>query len=164
MGTLIMGTALATVEQMCSYIRRVNPSVPQKVIDMLPCYLSEGQAEGVRGDIAFCQSCLETGNFTFQGSAVTLSQNNFAGIGVTQNGMKGNSWATPQLGIRAQIQHLKAYGSNDPLSQACVDPRFKYVPRASAVYVEWLGIQENPQGAGWAAGRNYGDKILSCIR
>ena len=45
MGTLIMGTALATVEQMRSYIRRVNPSVPQKVIDMLPFYLSEGEAE-----------------------------------------------------------------------------------------------------------------------
>ena len=163
MGTLIMGTALATVEQMRSYIRRVNPQVPQKVIDMLPFYLSEGQAEGVRGDIAFAQSCIETGNFGFKGSAVTLDQNNFAGIGVTSNGMKGNSWATPQLGIRAQIQHLKAYGSNDPLSQACVDPRFKYVPRASAVYVEWLGIQENPQGAGWAAGRNYGDKILSVL-
>ena len=76
-------------------------------------YISEGEAEGVRGDLAFCQSCLETGNFTFQGSAVTLDQNNFAGIGVTQNGMKGNSWATPQLGIRAQIQHLKAYANNE---------------------------------------------------
>lgn len=163
MGTLIMGTSLATVEQMQSYIRRVNPGVPQKVIDMLHYYLSEGQAEGVRGDIAFCQSCIETGNFGFVGSAVTLDQNNFAGIGVTSNGMRGNSWATPQLGIRAQIQHLKAYGSTEALEQACVDPRFKYVPRASAVYVEWLGIQENPQGAGWAAGRNYGDKILSVL-
>lgn len=163
MGTLIMGTSLATVEQMQSYIRRVNSGVPQKVIDMLHYYLSEGQAEGVRGDIAFCQSCIETGNFGFVGSAVTLDQNNFAGIGVTSNGMRGNSWATPQLGIRAQIQHLKAYGSTEALEQACVDPRFKYVPRASAVCVEWLGIQENPQGAGWAAGRNYGDKILSVL-
>ena len=100
-----------------SYIRRVNLQVPAKVIDMLPFYLSEGQAEGVRGDIAFAQSCIETGNFGFKGSAVTLDQNNFAGIGVTSNGMKGNSWATPQLGIRAQVQHLKAYGSVDPLNQ-----------------------------------------------
>ena len=163
MGTLIMGTALATVEQMRSYIRRVNPSVPAKVIDMLPFYLTEGEAEGVRGDIAFAQSCIETGNFGFAGSAVSLDQNNFAGIGVTQNGMKGNSWDTPQLGIRAQIQHLKAYGSNEPLNQDCVDDRFKWVPRASAVYVEWLGQQENPQGAGWAKGRNYGNKILTVL-
>ena len=31
------------------------------------CHLSEGEAEGVRGDIAFAQSCIETGNFTFSG-------------------------------------------------------------------------------------------------
>ena len=163
MGTLIMGTALATVEQMRSYIRRVNPQVPQKVIDMLPFYLSEGQAEGVRGDIAFAQSCIETGNFGFAGSAVSLDQNNFAGIGVTSNGMKGNSWDTPQLGIRAQIQHLKAYGSTEPLEQDCVDPRFEYVKRNSAPFVEWLGIQENPLKSGWAAGKNYGNKILTVL-
>ena len=130
---------------------------------MLKYYLSEGEIEGVRGDIAFCQSCLETGNFTFKGSAVTLDQNNFAGIGVTSNGMKGNSWETPQLGIRAQIQHLKAYGSTEPLVQECVDPRFKYVSRGCAIYVEWLGIQENPDHKGWASGANYGNKILSIL-
>lgn len=74
-----------------------------------PVHISEGKTEGVRGDIAFAQSCLETGNFTFNGSAVTLDQNNFAGIGVTKNGMKGNSFSHPWIGIRAQIQHLKAY-------------------------------------------------------
>ncbi len=68
---------------------------------LIPLYLSEGKAEGVRGDIAFAQSCLETGNFGFSGSAVTLDQNNFCGMGVTSNGMKGNFFDTPQLGIRA---------------------------------------------------------------
>ena len=63
-------------------------------------------------------------------------------MGVTKNGMKGNSFRTPQLGIRAQIQHLKAYASSDKLNNTCVDPRFAYVKRASAPYVEWLGIQE----------------------
>ena len=78
---------------------------------LIPLYLSEGKAEGVRGDIAFAQSCLETGNFGFFGSAVTLDQNNFCGMGVTSNGMRGNSFDTPQLGIRAQVQHLKTYAS-----------------------------------------------------
>ena len=111
--TKIMGTAVAAAEQMKTYIQGKNPQVPQSVLDMIPLYLSEGQAEGVRGDIAFAQSCLETGNFTFSGSAVTLDQNNFCGMGVTSNGLKGNSFDTPQLGIRAQIQHLKAYASTD---------------------------------------------------
>ncbi len=101
-------------------------------------------------DLAFCQSCLETGNFTFKGSAVTLDQNNFCGLGVTSNGMKGNSFATPQLGIRAQIQHLKAYANKEPLRQTQIDPRFHYVTRGCSPYLQWLGIQENPLGYGWA--------------
>lgn len=159
----IMGQAQATVSQMAAYIKKINPAVPQSVTDMIPLYLSEGEAEGVRGDIAFAQSCLETGNFTFAGSAVTIDQNNFAGIGVTSTGMKGNSWDTPRLGIRAQIQHLKAYACDDRLNQDCVDPRFTYVKRGSAPYVEYLGIQENPQHTGWAAGAGYGNKIINIL-
>ena len=162
-GTAIMGAAKATAAQMQAYIRAVNAAVPQSVIDMIPLYISEGKAEGVRGDVAFAQSCLETGNFGFAGSAVTLSQNNFCGMGVTAAGVKGNSFTSPQIGIRAQIQHLKAYASTEALRQACVDPRFKYVQRGSAKYVEWLGQKENPQGLGWAAGAGYGEKILRIL-
>ena len=162
--TKIMGTAVATAERMKTYLKAKNPKAAQSVLDMIPLYLSEGKAEGVRGDIAFAQSCLETGNFTFSSSAVTLSQNNFCGMGVTSNGMKGNSFDTPQLGIRAQIQHLKAYASKDSLKNTCIDPRFKYVTRGCAEYVEWLGQQENPQGKGWAAGTGYGEKILAILK
>lgn len=153
--TKIMGKSVAGVEQMEHYIREKNKAVAQSVVDMLPLYLSEGEAEGVRGDIAFAQSCLETGNFGFSGSAVTLEQNNFCGMGVTDNGRKGNSFGTAQLGIRAQVQHLKAYACTEELVNGNVDPRFKYVARGFAPYVEWLGIQENPQGKGWAAGAGY---------
>ena len=162
--TKIMGTAAATAAQMRTYIKTVNPSVAQSVIDMIPLYLSEGKTEGVRGDIAFAQSCLETGNFGFSDSAVTLDQNNFCGMGVTANGMKGNSFDTPQMGIRAQIQHLKAYASKDALKNALVDPRFRYVTRGCSEYVEWLGQQENPAGKGWAAGAGYGSKILAILK
>ena len=162
--TAIMEKAVATAEQMKFYLKKKNPSVAQSVLDMIPLYLSEGEAEGVRGDIAFAQTCLETGNFTFSGSAVTLSQNNFCGLGVTQRGKKGLSFDTPQLGIRAQIQHLKAYASTDKLRNALADPRFRYVKRGCAPYVEWLGQKENPQGKGWAAGEKYGEKILSILK
>ena len=162
--TKIMGNAVATAEQMKAYLKAKNPSVAQSVLDMVPLYLSEGKAEGVRGDVAFAQSCLETGNFTFSGSAVTLDQNNFCGMGVTSNGMKGNSFDTPQLGIRAQVQHLKAYASKDALKNTCIDPRFKYVTRGCAEYVEWLGQKENPDGKGWAAGAGYGEKILTILK
>lgn len=161
--TKIAGASQATAWQMTDYIMMKNPSVEKSVLNMIPLYLSEGAAEGIRGDIAFAQSCLETGNFTFNGSAVKLEQNNFCGMGVTSNGIPGNSFDTPQLGIRAQIQHLKAYANTENLRNECVDPRFKYVARGSAEYVEWLGIQENPNGKGWASGKGYGEKILNIL-
>lgn len=161
--TPIAGVATATAAQMVAYIKSVNPAVPQSVIGMIPLYLSEGKAEGIKGDLAFAQSCLETGNFTFKGSAVSLPQNNFCGMGVTSNGMKGNSFSTPQMGIRAQVQHLKAYANKEALKNECIDPRFKYVTRGSIPYVDELGIQENPKRIGWSAGKNYGPQILDIL-
>ncbi|HBB46714.1 MAG TPA: hypothetical protein DCZ78_07780 [Blautia sp.] len=160
----IIGKPQASIEQMQVYIKKVNPQVSDSVIKMVPLYLTEGEAEGVRGDIAFAQSCLETGNFTFDGSAVTLDQNNFCGMGVTKTGMKGNSFKKPAEGIRAQIQHLQAYACTDRLKQKCIDPRYTYVNRGCAEYVEHLGIHENPKGQGWAAGRNYGQKIINILK
>lgn len=163
--TKIVGTAKATANQMIAYIKKKNPNVAQSVIDMIPFYISEGKTEGIRGDVAFAQSCIETGNFTFPKNtcAVNISQNNFCMMGVTGTFEKGNSFATPQLGIRAQIQHLKAYSSKEPLVGKCIDPRFTYVTRGCAPYVEWLGMKENPEGKGWASAKNYGSKILRVL-
>ena len=73
--------------------------------------------------------------------------------------MQGNSYPDVRTGIRAQVQHLKAYACTEDLNENCVDTRFDMVRRGSAPYVEWLGIQENPNGGGWAAGANYGSKL-----
>lgn len=159
----IMEKSQTSIEQMKAYIKKVNPQVSDSVTKMIPLYITEGTEEGVRGDIAFAQSCLETGNFTFSGSAVTLDQNNFCGLGVNVTGKKGCSFKTAKEGIRAQIQHLQAYASMDRLKNRCVDPRYTYVNRGCAPYVEWLGIQENHKGQGWASGRNYGQKIINIL-
>ena len=161
----IAGEAVATAAQMVAYIKAKRPDVEQSVIDMIPLYISEGQTEDIAGDIAFAQSCIETGNFAFpqETCKVTLSQNNFAMMGVVAADSKGESFDTPQIGIRAQIQHLKAYANSDPLGGECVDPRFHLVSRGSAPYVEWLGQKENPQGKGWATAKGYGDRILSVL-
>ena len=103
----IMGKSQASIEQMRTYIKEVNPQVPDSVVKMIPLYIAEGTVEGVRGDIAFAQSCLETGDFTFSGSGVTLTQNNFCGLGVTKTGMKGNSFKTQAEGIRAISARMK---------------------------------------------------------
>lgn len=77
--------------------------------------------------------------------------------------MKGNSFKTPAEGIRAQIQHLQAYASTDKLQNRCVDPRYTYVNRGCAEYVEHLGTHENPKSQGWASGQNYGQKIINIL-
>ena len=159
----IMGKSQASIEQMRTYIKKVNPQVPDSVVKMIPLYITEGTAENVRGDIAFAQSCLETGDFTFSGSGVMLTQNNFCGLGVTKTGMKGSSFKTPAEGIRAQIQHLQAYASTDKLQNRCVDPRYTYINRGCAEYVAHLGTHENPKGQGWASGQNYGQKIINIL-
>lgn len=66
-------------------------------------------------------------------------------------------------GVRAQVQHLKAYASLNNLTKPCVDPRFNLVKRGSAKYVEWLGKKENPTGEGWATAKNYGYDIANKV-
>ena len=122
----------------------------------------EADAEGVRGEVVFEQAMLETGWLQFGGDA-SAGQFNFSGLGTTGGGVAGNSFPDVRTGIRAQVQHLKAYASSDELNQVCVDNRFQYVTRESAPYVEWRGIQENPYGGGWAAGRSYGYKLRSLL-
>ena len=41
--------------------------------------------------------------------------------------------------------------------------RFDLVTRGTAPYVEWLGQQENPNGGGWAAGSDYGEKLRKLL-
>ncbi|MBO6016082.1 MAG: glucosaminidase domain-containing protein [Lachnospiraceae bacterium] len=97
------------------------------------------------------------------GGDVSIEQYNFAGIGATGNGAKGNSFENVQTGIRAQVQHLKAYASTEDLVHNVVDPRFQYVTRGICPYVEWLGINENPQHVGWATAVGYGNNIVERI-
>lgn len=124
-------------------------------------FYEEATAEGVRAEVAFTQCMKETG-FLKYGGDVLPNQYNFAGIGAT-GAVHGASFSNVRMGIRAQIQHLKAYGSISPLTNPCADPRFNLVKRGSAQYVEWLGIKENPNGYGWATSKSYGHDIVSMV-
>lgn len=125
-------------------------------------FYEEANAEGVKAEVAFAQCMKETG-FLKYGGDVLPNQYNFAGIGAT-GAVHGASFKDVRTGIRAQIQHLKAYASTSPLNNACVDPRFNLVTRNSAPYVEWLGIKENPNGYGWASAKNYGYDIVGMVK
>ena len=125
-------------------------------------FYEEANAEGVKAEVAFTQCMKETG-FLKYGGDVLPNQYNFAGIGAT-GAVHGASFKDVRTGIRAQIQHLKAYASTSPLKNACVDPRFNLVTRNTAPYVEWLGIKENPNGYGWATAKNYGYDIVGMVK
>ena len=121
----------------------------------------EAKAEGVRAEVVFVQCMLETG-FLKYGGDVLPNQYNFAGIGAT-GAVHGASFGNVRVGVRAHVQHLKAYASLDGLTQQCVDPRFNLVARGCAQYVEWLGMKENPKGYGWASAKNYGPNIVNMV-
>lgn len=153
----IIGKSEVTAVQMAAYLISKNPNARSFALPYAKLYLEEGEAEGVRGDGAWIQSCKETGNFKFNsGTAVTFDQNNFCGLGVVKKGVKGHSFSTPRLGIRAQIQHLKAYATTDPLVNELIDPRYKYVEKGIAPRFEDL--------AGRWARPGYNTKLASSLQ
>ena len=166
--TAIMGKAQATASQMAAFClsKNASPQLPSCTVEELArMFIEEGEAEGVRGDVAFAQSLHETGYFKF-GGIVLPTQNNYAGIGALNGNATGQaaSFPDPRTGVRAQIQHLKAYASTEALVNECVDPRFSLVVRGVAPYVEWLGAADNPQGRGWAVpGAGYGANIVKLL-
>lgn len=169
---LIEGDTEVTVDQMVAYFEASKKAYPEDVMrkggaatirDFCQIYYEESVAEGIKAEVAFVQAMKETGWLQFTG-VVKAEQYNFAGMGATGNSVSGESFKDVREGVRAQIQHLKAYGSTKSLNQTCVDNRFKYVERGSAIYVEWLSIPNNPKKKGWAAAKGYGVDIVKMIQ
>ena len=166
--TNIMGNSSVTASQLANFYKAMNKKYPsyysqndkeaKTIEDFCKIYIEECKNEGVRVEVAFAQAMVETGYLSFGGD-VDISQYNFAGMGATGNGVKGNSFSTVRLGIRAQVQHLKCYASTDKLNGDCVDPRWGEWLRGKAPYVEWLSIPNNPYGTGWAGSATYADLI-----
>lgn len=163
--TPIMGTTSVSVSQMINYFES-NAAYPQfysgsdapNIYAFCQIYIEECATEGVRAEVAFAQAMKETGYLRYGGD-VKINQYNFAGLGATGGGNCGNSFSSVRQGVRAQVQHLKAYATKDALVNEKVDPRYQYVNKGSAPYVEWLGKYENPSGVGWATAYRYGYSI-----
>ena len=152
----IMGKSVVNAEKMSAFVKSKNPNA-QDIDEIAKAFIEVGNKYGVRGDVAFCQSILETGWFKFDGgTAVTPDQHNYCGLGVTSKGVKGHSFPTVEAGVTAQIQHLFAYATKDDLPQGeeLIDPRFQYVTRGIAPHWEDLNMR-------WAMNNNYGQHIMS---
>ncbi len=168
-GLSVMGPSVLTPAEIAGWFlgagrqARLDPSVT--VEDVARLFVSEGHDEGVRGDVAFAQSIVETGSF---GSAPA---NNYAGIGWCDSCADGIRFATPRDGVRAQIQLLRNYADpgaradrlahppspglygSDPVRAADLYDTFPFKGKAPL----WNGM-----GAGnWATDPAYAGKVLA---
>jgi hypothetical protein len=164
----IMGPARLSAAQLVAWFNNRTPrpagvyaaTVPVENLSGL--FIEEGADENVTGDVAFMQSIVETGWFRFTGS-VPAWANNFAGIGATDTNPSPAVFPDAQTGVRAQIQHLRAYSDPTavsctvpPLHHPCVDPRFDLVtPKGKALTWNQMG------NGNWATASSYATSILT---
>lgn len=159
--TPVMGRSRVTATDLAGWFRSKGKTSKATVsIDVLAAhFISEGADEGVAGDLAFAQSIVETGYFNFS-ARVLPSYNNFSGLGAVDGGTGAAAFSTAELGVRAQIQHLRAYA--DPtvttakLAHPVIDPRFSLVaPKGKAPTWEQFG------NGIWATDPGYAAKVLN---
>ncbi|MBE9181308.1 glucosaminidase domain-containing protein, partial [Oculatella sp. LEGE 06141] len=152
----IMGRGNASEVQLTIFLKSNNEVALTRFPEIPKLYREEAELEGVNYDIAFCQMCVETGFLRFGGD-MRPEQNNFGGIGAVGGSSEGASFVSARIGVRAHVQHLKAYASTEPLRQDVVDPRFRFVTRGVAPLVSQLTGR-------WTADPQYGVKILATVR
>ena len=154
----IMNRGQTTAQQLTVFLTKNNSKALAEFPNLPQIYIQEAAAESVNHDLAFCQMCLET-NFLSFGGSVKPEQFNFADMGVINATSSGLSFPDARTGVRAHIQHLKAYGSTEPINQPLVkeNVRFKFVKRGVAPTVNELVGR-------WNAEPQYAQKILNTIR
>ena len=177
--TPVMGPSLLTAKQLASWYDQNHgsnqpriPALDNNVTALAQIFINEGHAEGVRGDIAFVQSMLETGWLSFTGSQIPPGAYNYAGI----NAFDGRSslpscrsgdaspsrcMGTPQHGVLMQMQLLRSYA--DPTTKT-MSGRLISAPAESvgeAPLWEYFGGTNCPCGKLiWASAPNYGLIII----
>lgn len=161
--TSIIGTPLATQEQCVRYLLNNNPypNLSVSAEEIVSYYYEEGTREGIRPDVAFAQALKETGFFSYGGDVIP-EQNNYCGLGTTGGGVKGEFFATPQMGVRAHIQHLLAYSSTRRPLTPIIDPRYDIVRQAYGSRT--LGDWQDLNGRWAVPGKYYGQEILSMFK
>ena len=154
---VIADSGVKSATQLVDFFMSRNPQGNRdQVVRLANYYVEEAAEEGVNSDVAFVQMCLETGFLRF-GGLVTPEMNNFCGLGAIDETKRGEWFPTEQIGVRAHIQHLHAYGTTGQLKGELVDNRYKYVnPRGKSPDVFGLA-------GTWAADKAYGQKLWTLL-
>lgn len=141
--------------QLADYFIKHNPSARKNEIKKFArIYIEEARAEGINSDVAFAQMCLETGYLTF-GNLVQPEWHNYCGLGAMDAEHPGERFDSPQLGVRAHIQHLQAYATTEEvkLNKPLVDPRYNWVHKTKFIE-DIFGLTGT-----WAMDPNYAAKL-----
>lgn len=146
----ILGASTLSAAQITAWWQRTHGSGMPIGVDpatFVGWFIDHGAGEGVRGDLAFAQAVAETGGFTNPDS---VFYNNYAGIGHYDGAPHGIPFASPEVGVVADLQTLKevATGSNGPFAEAKVAPNWGGRPAAT-----WylLGNQGGNDKGYWAS-------------
>ncbi len=177
--TPVMGPNLLSAAQLARWFNHERggrpprvPSLNNNVTALAQTFIDEGRLEGVRGDLAFVQSILETGWFGYEGSQIPPDANNFAGINAYDgrsglpNCKHGDSapsrcFASAKIGVRTQIQLLRSYAdaTTRNMSHRLISAPSDRV--GAAPIWEYFGGTNCPCGKLiWASAKNYGIYIL----
>lgn len=180
-GTPVMGPNILSARQLASwyYAKKGHdyaqvPALDDDIERLAAVFIAEGRKDGVRGDIAFVQSMVETGWLGFASyGQIRPTFNNFAGLYAYDGRPKGTTcaaetapsrcFATPDIGVRTQIHLLRSYA--DP-SIADATGRLARAPadrRGIAPYWEQFGYKP-PAPLIWASARDYGTVVLSVYK
>jgi len=153
----IQGSGTSSGDRLALWLLDGNSALkPDFALYIALTYIEEARREHINHDVAFVQMCLETGFLTFRGS-VNPGSNNFAGIGaVDHHSQNFAKFSSARDGIRAHIQHLKAYANTKPLLQARIDPRFAFVQRGCCPTIFHLTGK-------WSTDRSYGKKLKNLL-
>jgi N-acetylmuramoyl-L-alanine amidase len=152
----IMGRGYTQYNHLSIFLKSHHSTYMYRFPEIIKLYLEEAAIEGVNHEVAFCQMCLETDFLRF-GGVVKAKDNNFAGLATLGGTVEIVMFSSPRMGVRAHIQHLKAYASREPLVQVKVDPRFDCITRGIAPSIADLSSR-------WSDDLHYGYRISTLIQ
>jgi hypothetical protein len=156
----ILGPSALSAQQLADWVKQSGhvPRITVPIEELARDYIKEGEHAGVRGDVAFAQSILETYWFTFPGGGQLAGHdNNFAGIGACDSCKHGFTFPDARTGVRAQMQALRIYVDPDltetTLKQPLVMPKMLNLGFRGKVQTWW------DLWGTWATGAFYGQRV-----
>lgn len=160
-GERIMGAGSLTKSQMVDFLFYKNGSLDRRLAEsLIDTYIAEAAFEGVNHDIAFAQMCFHTKYLSFAGTFVRPETYNYCGLVSARNSGIPHVFDERQTGVRAHIQHLKAYATFEPPKRAVVDPRYGILKARGG-----LGTAQTLRElSGKWAGYDYADSVRDVLR